>query len=170
MILKCSGIVVKWKPYATYKQNKHQNYWYFVRPKQKTRLSENRAQSLHTDKMEALIHRKIKNVDISLDRSKKTIFQKVCTLTSLGWHTLARKGPARIVEKKLAGAKSPLPGRICDAAGTLPGCCRGAFVRSWAPQDAFAPTCAGLQREQQFWRNHLLASTCGLKTDTLHTF
>ena len=107
MILKCSGIVIKWKPYTIYKHNKNQNYLYFVGPKQKTRLSENRSQSLRTDKMEARIHRKIKNVDISLDRIAKTIFQKVCTLTSLGWHTLARNGPARIVKKTVVGATSP---------------------------------------------------------------
>ena len=32
---------------------------------------------MQPDKMEALIHRKIKNVDISLDKSKTTIFQKM---------------------------------------------------------------------------------------------
>ena len=47
------------------------------------------------------------------------------------------------------------------------GACK-AFVRPWAPHNAFAPTCAGLQREQQFMRNYLLASTCGLKIDMLH--
>ena len=68
---------------------------------QKKRLSENRTQSMHPDKMEALIHRTIKNVNISLDQSKKTISQKVCTLTNLDLHTRAKKGPARIVEKPL---------------------------------------------------------------------
>ena len=56
---------------------------------------------MHPDKMEAPIHRIIKNVNISLDQSKKTISHKVCTLTSLGLHTRVRNGPARIVEKPL---------------------------------------------------------------------
>ena len=68
----------------------NQNNWYFIRPMQKTRLSENRTQSMHPDKQGALINRKIKNVDISLDQSKKTIPPKVCTLTILGLHALAR--------------------------------------------------------------------------------
>ena len=49
------------------------------------------------------------------------------------------------------------------------GACK-AFVRPWAPHNVFAPTCAGLQQEQQFWRNYVLSSTCGLKIDMLHTF
>ena len=56
---------------------------------------------MHPDKMGALIHRQIKNVDISLDQDKKTTLQKVCTLSILGLHALARGGPARIVEKAL---------------------------------------------------------------------
>ena len=70
--------------------SKNQNCWYFIRPMQKTRLSENRTQSMHPDKQGALINRQIKNVDISLDQSKKTIPPKVCTLTILGLHALAR--------------------------------------------------------------------------------
>ena len=33
---------------------------------------------------------KSKNVDISLDQSKKTIFQKVCTMTIVGLHAIAK--------------------------------------------------------------------------------
>ena len=48
------------------------------------------------------IHRKIKNVDISLDQLKNTILQqsnpKACTLTMLELHALAG---GRIVEKPL---------------------------------------------------------------------
>ena len=70
--------------------SKNQNCWYFIRPMQKTRLSENRTQSMHPDKQGALINQQIKNAHISLDESKKTIPPKVCTLTILGLHALAR--------------------------------------------------------------------------------
>ena len=63
---------------------------------EKTRLSENGTQSMHPDKMGALIHRKIKNVDISLDQRKKTILPKVCTLTILGSMHLPKGGHGRI--------------------------------------------------------------------------
>ena len=81
--------------------SKNQNCWYFIRPKQKKRLSKNRTQSMHPNQMGALINRKIKNVDISLDRSKKTILQKVCTLKMFGLHAFARGDQTSIVEKPL---------------------------------------------------------------------
>ena len=71
---------------------------------QKTQFSEDGTQSMHCDKMGALIVRNIKNVDISLDQCKKTIFQKVCTLKIFGLHAFARRGQTRIVEKPLVGA------------------------------------------------------------------
>ena len=73
---------------------------------QKKRFSENRTQSMHPNQMGALINRKIKNVDILLNRSKKTILQKVCTLKIFGLHAFARRGQASIVEKPLVGARS----------------------------------------------------------------
>ena len=59
---------------------------------QKTQFSEDGTQSMHCDKMGALIVRNIKNIDISLDQCKKTIFQKVCTLANFGLTYICQKG------------------------------------------------------------------------------
>ena len=45
---------------------------------------------MQPDKMEALIHRRIEHVDISLENIKKTIFKKVCTLIIFGLHAIAK--------------------------------------------------------------------------------
>ena len=72
------------------------NHWhlekcsYFIKPKQKNDSPKIEPKASTPDKMGTLSHRKIENVDISLDRSKKTITQKNCTLTILGLHAHAR--------------------------------------------------------------------------------
>ena len=56
---------------------------------------------MHPTKMDALIHRQFKNVDISLDRNKKNDTPKMRTLAIFGLRAIAKRGPARIVEKAL---------------------------------------------------------------------
>ena len=71
---------------------KNQNCWYFVRPTQKTNSPKMKPKACTATKWAPWSINKAKNVDISLDQSKKTILQKVCTLSILGPRALAWGG------------------------------------------------------------------------------
>ena len=80
------------RPMQHTKQSKHQNCWYFVRPTQKTNSPKMKPKACPATIWAPWCISKTKNVDISLDQSKKTILQKVCTLSSLGPRALAWRG------------------------------------------------------------------------------
>ena len=73
-------------------QSKNQNCWYFVRPTQKNDSPKIEPKACIVTTWAPWSINKAKNVDISLDQSKKTILQKVCTLTILGPRALAWGG------------------------------------------------------------------------------
>ena len=73
-------------------QSKNQNCWYFVRPTQKNDSPKIEPKACIVTTWAPWSINKAKNVDISLDQSKKTILQKVCTLSSLGPRALAWRG------------------------------------------------------------------------------
>ena len=74
-------------------QSKNQNCWYFVRPTQKNDSPKIEPKACIVTTWAPWSINKAKNVDISLDQIKKTILQKVCTLTILGlvwWYNLCQ--------------------------------------------------------------------------------
>ena len=71
---------------------KIKNCLYFIRLKQKTRLSENRTKSMHFDKVGARINQQNQKSWYFIRPEKKNIPKKVCTLTLLGLHAFATKG------------------------------------------------------------------------------
>ena len=73
-------------------QSKYQNCWYFVRPTQKNDSPKIEPKACIVTTWAPWSINKAKNVDISLDQSKKTILQKVCTLSSLGPCALVWRG------------------------------------------------------------------------------